>query len=71
MLLNDKNWDKFDNDEDPNELWELMVINIKKSIDEIFPLKTFKINKLKEPWISNELIGKIKKQKNRNIMMIG
>ena len=37
-----------------------MITNTRDSIDEICPLRNFKINKLKEPWISNELIEKIK-----------
>ena len=38
----------------------MMVSNIKKTINELCPLKHFKIKKLREPWISNELLEQMK-----------
>ena len=60
-LLNEIFFEHFEN---PNEPWDMMVKNINDSIEELCPLKTFKINKIKEPWISNELIEE-RKEKDR------
>ena len=60
LSLNSKNWEQFDNNNDPEEMWKVMVTNLKDSIDEICPLRNFKIKRFKEPWITNELIEKIK-----------
>ena len=37
-----------------------MLENIKESLDELCPLKTFKIKKYKEPWLNQELLELIK-----------
>ena len=59
-FLDDQNWELFGHSEDPNTLWEIMLKNIKAAIDMLCPLKTFKIKKYKEPWITQELIELIK-----------
>ena len=40
--------------------WDEMERIIRKTIDDMCPLKTFKIKQEKEPWISNQLIELIK-----------
>ena len=41
-------------------MWDIMIENINSSLDEICPMKNFKIKKYKEPWISQELLELIK-----------
>ena len=54
--LENINWNSFDEANDPNQLWEIMCNNIKTALDDICPLKKFKIKMYKEPWISHELL---------------
>ena len=61
-LLDDQNWDRFQQNEDPNILWDIMSGNIENAIDDLCPLKTFKIKKYKEPWITQELLELIKQK---------
>ena len=58
--LENINWDGFYEERDPNRLWELMEGNILKVIDEMCPIKSFKVAKFREPWITNESIEAIK-----------
>ena len=37
-----------------------MIDNIESALDELYPLKTFKIRKYKEHWISQELLELIR-----------
>ena len=53
-------WGNFDQLNDPNRLWDLMLLNISDSLDNICPLKNSKIKKYKEPWLSQELLELIK-----------
>ena len=45
-LLDNQKWDIYDQTEDPNILWDTMIDNITSSIDQICPIKTFKIKKI-------------------------
>ena len=58
--LDNQNWNLFEITDNPDLLWDYMLENIQNSIDDICPLKTFKIKKYKEPWISQELLELIK-----------
>ena len=42
-LIN-SNWDQFFEVEDPNELWEILKRKIKREIDKMCPIKTFRVN---------------------------
>ena len=55
-----QDWGNFDQLNDPNRLWDLMLLNVSDSLDNICPLKNFKIKKYKEPWLSQELLELIK-----------
>ena len=53
-------WARFYNTQDPNVLWKLMEKNILENIDKTCPLKSYKVNEFREPWITNEAIEAIK-----------
>ena len=59
MLL-ELDWNEFFNNRDVNECWKLIKNNILTTINQICPEKTFKIKKLKDPWISQEILEGIK-----------
>ena len=58
--LNRLDWTDFYNQENPNNIWRLFYENISKIIEQLCPLKKFKIKKYKEPWVTNELLELIK-----------
>ena len=58
-LLN-QNWSNFDEGTNVEALWKSMVDNITKCIDEMCPLKIFKVKKSDKPWFTNELLEQIK-----------
>ena len=51
---------KFVNTPSPDDAWEILINIISKTIEKMCPLKVIKINKLKEEWISQELLEQIK-----------
>ena len=56
------NWETFDNENDVNKAWEIMFNYIKKTADELCPLKHFRIAQVKEAWITCELLEMIKEK---------
>ena len=58
--IRDANWEPFENSITVTEKWDVFENIIKDNIDRMCPLKHFKINQKKEPWITNELIEIIK-----------
>ena len=46
MHLDNQNWDLFQQETDPDKLWENMVENIRISIDEMCPLKKIQDKKI-------------------------
>ena len=54
--LQSKSWDHFDNETDPNILWQIFHDNVIQTLDALYPLKQFSIKKYKEPWITNEYL---------------
>ena len=59
MLL-EIDWNQFYNVGNVNDSWSLLKNNILSVIDQICPVKTFKIKKLKDPWISQEILENIR-----------
>ena len=53
-------WEGFFEVRDPNELWGTMSRKIEEQIEELCPLKTFKVSKAREPWVTNEALEAIK-----------
>ena len=53
-------WQTFDNEDDVDNAWEIMLNNIRRVMDNMCPLRTFHIRKMKEEWVSNELLEIIK-----------
>ena len=59
-LLDIASWDTFYNNTDPNILWDFFKKEIITAADILCPQKIFKIKKLKESWLSNDLLESIK-----------
>ena len=58
--LDEHDWNRFYIEAVPNILWDIMLNNIETTLNEICPLRTFRIKKYKEPWITQELLELIK-----------
>ena len=54
--LQNRNWNDFYEKDDVNQAWAIMKESIILEIDEMCPLKTIKIKKQKDPWVSNDLL---------------
>ena len=54
------NWDRFFEERDPNVLWDFMYSIIIEEINEMCPVKSFKVYERREPWITNEALEEIK-----------
>ena len=53
-------WQPIDDMDNPSDIWNYLVKNIKKILDKMCPLKGFKVRNSNKPWISNELLEHIK-----------
>ena len=53
-------WEFFYNQVNPNKAWEIMKGNIEKTIEEMCPLRLMKGKVYDDPWITREIIEKIK-----------
>ena len=53
-------WREFYGSRDPEFLWETMEGLIRNNIDKVCPLKSYKVNEIREPWITNEAIEAIR-----------
>ena len=49
-------WNQFDASQNPIEKWDLMKNIIEEVINVMCPIKTFRINQIKQPWITPPLI---------------
>ena len=58
--IREADWLDFDNSDSVAKKWDCLIDIVKRIIDEMCPLKLFKIKQEKEPWISNQLIELIK-----------
>ena len=55
-ILNTFDWSGFYDKTDPNDCWESMLQAITAMADKLCPIKTFKINKARPPWMTNEIL---------------
>ena len=53
-------WNKFHFYNDVNIAWNLLHSRILTTINDMCPLKTFKVAQAKEPWVTNEILEMIK-----------
>ena len=60
QLIRESNWDLFDHANDPDSAWRCMLQNIRTIIDQMCPVKKFRINKPKDPWLTHEILEYIK-----------
>ena len=58
--LTEAHWEQFCATEDPDLQWELMWEKILGIINTMCPLKTFKVNSIREPWKTNEALEAIR-----------
>ena len=54
-LIND-DWAPFDSSPNPDIAWEIMLSIITRNIDKMCPLMEFKIKKIKERWLHDDLL---------------
>ena len=57
--LRDQNWENYETLINPNDIWQLFYNNILLSINTMCPLKTYNIRKIKEIWVTNEILEMI------------
>ena len=62
--IREANWENFNASSNVTDKWDLFENIIRGTIDNMCPLKDFRIKQKKEPWISNELIELIKDKDN-------
>ena len=60
QMVIESDWHTFDNSLTVSEKWSCLQNIIRNCIDDMCPLKHFKIKQEKEPWLSNQLIELIK-----------
>ena len=60
MNLLEKDWNEFYNLDSPKLAWDLMQKHITSVLDEMCPIRTFRIKNYRPDWMSNELIEQIK-----------
>ena len=58
--LRNENWDDFWRQRDPDIAWEMLRSKIAKILDDMCPIRTFKIANCKEPWLNNDLHEKLR-----------
>ena len=55
-----QNWEEFYKIQDPNSAWDYILSQIQHILDDMCPIKTFKIKNYRPEWITPELIEQIK-----------
>ena len=58
--LLDLNWDEFYDATDPGECWMFMENAIRTTLNLTCAIRTFRVNEVREPWITNELLEEIR-----------
>ena len=59
-LLGQMNWAEFYNMDDPARAWEFILKQVTSILDEMCPVKSFRIKNYRPEWMSDELIEQIK-----------
>ena len=63
-VLKTCNWEYFENCTEPAECWEVYENMLKRMLDNICPVKEFKVKDKPEPWMTNFLIERITDKNN-------
>ena len=58
--LTNHDWKLFDNDTNPESCWKYYISVITEYMDKVCPIKDFKVKIIKEQWMNNELLERIK-----------
>ena len=54
-----RDWTAFDNETDPNRMWDMMLEHINAVVDQLYPIKKYHINQEKEKWINDDIMHMI------------
>ena len=54
------NWDELYECNNVNTAWNIILTHIMSIINNMCPLKNYKISQAKEPWVTNEILEMIK-----------
>ena len=54
------NWDQFYELDDPSKCWDIIEEKIRAYLDITCPQKMFKVNEIRDPWVTNEVLEEIK-----------
>ena len=57
--MNEASWENFYEATDPEICWDIMENTIRESLDVMCPLKQFKVNEIREAWVTDELLEEI------------
>ena len=57
-------WDYFNQCEDPSEAWDVFENMLKRMLDVVCPVKSFKVKDKPDPWFTNYLIERINDKNN-------
>ena len=57
--LDQIDWTHFLMENEPNNMWNIYLENISKQVDKLHPVRNFRINQMKEPWINDEIMHMI------------
>ena len=60
IILTNKDWTSFYDHTDPDMLWGIMNGHLQVSLDELCPYKKFNVRERKEPWITPDILERIK-----------
>ena len=55
-----QDWDEFYANNDPDKLWEIMLLNINNVADWMCPMKNVNIKKYRDPWVTPEILELIR-----------
>ena len=58
--LSDYDWDEINELDNPTDMWNYLIQKIKEILNEMCPLKGFRVKNSGKPWITNELLEQIK-----------
>ena len=61
-MLAERNWESFDINEDPEELWDIMENNITKILDNLCPIRKLVVPESKPDWLNDDIIHLMRKR---------